>query len=160
MTDLEKASTRDIVNGLSALQKSLTNPEEIALLTEAFRRLGIYSQINTGCVPPRVEDLTKHDGHILQLENAVRYYDLLSRVLSVHGLLDWSDPTDPQKVTMDLNEKLKEMKALAARRLELIVELYAFFFGTKEMFSIQALPDDVRKAVITSLKKRKLILED
>ncbi|MBP9782687.1 MAG: hypothetical protein KBC50_03090 [Candidatus Pacebacteria bacterium] len=160
MTDLEKASTRDIVNGLSALQKSLTKPEEIALLTEAFKRLGVYSQINASLVPPRADELTTHERHILQLENAVMYYGLLSHTLTVHDLLDWSGPTDPKKVTAGLNEKINEMKALSARRLELIVELYAFFCGTGGMFSVQALPDDVRIEVTANLKKRKLTLED
>lgn len=151
-TSLKDASSLDLTMAEPAIVKSLTRPEEKELVSEVFKRLRQYAQLNTGPMPPAEGDgVTPHELHIQRLRNACHFYGTVSQVLGNRGLLDWSQPFE--KIADGLGAAIDNICKRSTKLLALICELYVG--GVK--FNTLALPEEVEERVVATLKERGMI---
>jgi hypothetical protein len=153
--DWKEIPSAEFYSMLGVLEKSLSRPEEKAMLKEMADRLLEYSKINTSMVPPRGDGMTDHALHILHLKNATQFYGVVSHTLNVHSLLDWNEPFE--KVSAGLSAAINAKDRRSEKLLALICEIYATG-GVK--YRREALPEEVDAAVTTTLKARGIIPSD
>lgn len=151
----EQSTSLDVYNAARLAIEKLPEGEDRNALVELRRRFIDYQQIGGIPIPlPGEADLSEHDKSVATLKAKTVFYANVSHTLTCHNLIDWQKPLDT--VHVDINRQLREFKDHPRRLIALICEIYARG-GVK--FNYQALPDEVREAVILILKELKIIYD-
>lgn len=139
-------------------QKMPEGPERAAVM-EIFKRFNDYIGLQTGGIPAPANE-TDHQSHVAQLKTAIDFFMAISNILGTLGLItNWKEK--PQEMAKAVYERMREDRAKYWRAVSVITEIYTTYTGAnKTLFSINALPDEIRIEVVRILKERKLLREE
>lgn len=143
---------------IAAFQKMPDGPERTAV-EELFTRFNDYIEFNSGGMPTS-EKGTSHENRIAKLKATIGFFETMSQTLHSLGLItNWNESA--QEMAKAVYERVREDRAKYRRAIKLIVEMYTVHMGGNgALFSIDALPDEIRVEVIHELKSRRLLRDD
>lgn len=126
---------------------------------ELFSRFNDYIEFYSGNMPTS-EIGTSHQNRIAKLKATVSFFENMSQTLYSLGLItNWNESS--QEMAKAVYERVREDRAKYRRAIKIIAEMYTVHMGGNgALFSIDALPDEIRLGVVQQLKSRKLMLED
>ncbi len=140
---------------LTSCQKMEEGPDKDAL-RELVNRFTDYTQLQTGMIP-NPETGTGHENHVAKLKMSSEFFVIMTRVLYSLDLIKKLDP-DLSKTGVAVTERIQEDRAKYQRTIKLLIEIYTVHLGGNgALFSLDALPDDIRIPLQQALKNRKLI---
>jgi hypothetical protein len=150
--DFSKLGSIELARKVEMMASQLQVPGKEEIF-ELLRRFEGYRQVQTGRIPPgKSDELSQHELHVKQLNNAAHFCATMLHILDNRMLIDHTQPFE--KIAEGVGKAFDLSTMRQVRLTKLIGEIYA---AGGVQYSLLALPEELSEEVESLLKKRGLI---